>query len=225
MRSLFLLLLLLMSYGSFAQEEVSTDNNIIGGSFFFKANKNGEVSSTLILTPANPVSILGENSTLINFSINPYYARKISESWILGLVVGYNHTKLERNTQNNFPQFVEITTDAFNFGVFGRYTFYPQNKFSLFVQPGLNYTQADRTIFLDDDKVEHTRANSIDILARPGAAFKLGYNFQLIATFGEIGASFGKEKELAGFISTVDFSSFYTDFGFSSFRLGAELRF
>lgn len=226
MKNFLLFLICLSTCSLFSQEETNSGKkNILGGSFFFRASKNGQIKNSLIFTPSGPVNILGDETTFTNFFINPYYARKLSEGWLLGIVAGYNLSVLRFEDDFRFRNQIKQTNNTFNIGIFGRYTFFPGNKFSMFFQPGINYVRSDRKLFVDGDQFEHTRSYSVDVLGRPGAAYKIGYNFQLIATFGEIGVSFGNERDQDGNSPTIDFSSFYTDFGFSSFALGAEMRF
>ncbi|MCB0661218.1 MAG: hypothetical protein KDC24_00650 [Saprospiraceae bacterium] len=221
---LFILALSLMGQLLNAQEETPKEQkNILGGTFFFNAAKNGQTGSTLVITPNGPITIFGEEITTVNFLINPYYARQIGRGWMLGVQGGYGILTVRGNENFVFgPNRQE--NETWKLGFFGRYSFFPENKFSLFLQPGINYSRQTFRSFSSFTEFENDATTGVEMVAVTGASLKLGYNFQLIANFGRIGAEFGNNKDQNSG-RTTQFNSFFTDFSFSTFALGAEMRF
>ncbi|MEZ4982472.1 MAG: outer membrane beta-barrel protein [Saprospiraceae bacterium] len=229
MKNLIILFFSLSLISSLNAQDENEDKNILGGSFSFGISKNSSPLNPFLFN--NPLSLGSdgdERST--RFSFSPYYGYQANQHWLIGIsgVISYQSDK-QNTTFITPPGLIisdEFTVNStyFEIGGFARYLFLPEKKFSMFIQPGLAYIYNLGIGKSPDIEVVRVNKKGFIANARPGAIYKIGNSFQLAATFGYLGLLLDKttdemtEEEVDGF-------SFITNFNFSAFTLGAELRF
>jgi hypothetical protein len=229
MKNLIILFFSLSLFCSLNAQDENEDKNILGGSFSFGISKNSSPINPFLFN--NPLA-LGSNgderSTIVSFS--PYYGYQINPHWLIGIRGGISFQSDKQNTTFVTSTGLIISDEFtvsrtnFEFGAFARYLFLPEKKFSMFIQPGLAYIYDLGIGKSPDIEVVRVNKKGFVVNARPGAIYKIGNSFQLAATFGYLGLLIDKTTdEMTN--EEVDGFSFISNFNFSAFTLGAELRF
>ncbi|MCD8079489.1 MAG: porin family protein, partial [Bacteroides sp.] len=115
--------------------------------------------------------------------IAPEVGVNFSDSWGLGLAIGYTHLSVDAG---------EVTGkgNAFSVNPFVRYTYFKKDLASLFIDGGVAYTTT-HVNGLDDNY------NEFEVGFRPGVAFNIAPNIKLLGKFGFLGYTnekFGDSK-------------------------------
>lgn len=123
------------------------------------------------------------DETVSGFTISPSVGYFVSPNIAVGAKLGYTNTKEEEGS-------FEATTDIFTAGLFGRYYWMPQSKFSIFAELGADY----RNITADSNVPNFTeyKANGFGVQLAPGMNYFLNSNFALEAKIGVLGYSSDK---------------------------------
>ncbi|MGK4566037.1 outer membrane beta-barrel protein [Flavobacterium sp. 3HN19-14] len=145
------------------------------------------------------------------FSFAPKVGYQFTDHWTLGLVASYSHNKNETNNVATN----ESTSNAYSFGVFGRYTQPLTDIFSVYgdLSTSFNSTKTE----YDPGSTEY-KANGFGIAFTPAVYVNLKNNFGLNFGFG--GINYGHSSIDGG----SDSSGFNLDFG-NSFTMGVSKNF
>ncbi|NNE30381.1 MAG: outer membrane beta-barrel protein [Saprospiraceae bacterium] len=228
---LTLFLALALSSNLFAQEAETASNWIVGGTLNFTSQKNTIPFSFLGVFPASTGTIFSSSTTdtkNLDFQIRPYLGYELTKQLMLGfqgdLRLGkYEGTIYDFNEMADVP--FERKTNQFGFGSFFRYTFNPENAFSVFVQPGVHYTfgKEKEEIMRFGEHLAEYKSNYFRVVGALGATYQISTRIRMIASMGAVSYLIGSYQEdpLGQF---KDFSQFNTNLRLSSIGLGLELR-
>ncbi|MCC8154750.1 MAG: porin family protein, partial [Tannerellaceae bacterium] len=150
----------------------------------------------------------GEDNSTKNFEIAPEIGVNLSDSWGLGLAIGYAHVD---GYVSMFDEVGAFHGNAFSIAPFARYTYFKRDLASLFVDGGIKYTTMHA---LGDDN----NLNSFEIGIRPGLAFNVAPNIQLLTKIGFLGYEHAKYDE-------VKADGFGLNFDLSQIQLGVNFLF
>ncbi len=141
---------------------------------------------------------------LTNYNVIPEIGYVVSDSWGVGVKLGYAHDEVVRNNHKN-------KVDGFGVNPFARYTFAKGDIGGLFVDGGVGYTYSKT-------KGSDIKNHEIEVGFRPGVAFNVTDNIALTGKFGFLGYQYDKLGELKT-------NSFGFDFDLSQIMLGMNIVF
>ncbi len=130
--------------------ETHHNKNILGGGFNFHTSNNPPINlGGIVSNFVNAYFFTKARFEMTKFSISPYFGREITPNISLGIKLNYIDTKTEQKNvyigipQMPQPQFIysEITSNEFGIGIFSRYTFNPESKVNLFIEPYFTYNK------------------------------------------------------------------------------------
>jgi len=124
-----------------------------------------------------------DDSATKNFQFTPEFGVNLSDSWGLGIAVGYSHFSGLAVDDEYFGK-----GNAFSIAPFARYTFFKKDLVSLFVDGGINYTSIHVNGYDDN-------ANEFKVGLTPGIALNLAPNVKLLGKFGFLGYTNHKEGD------------------------------
>lgn len=187
----------LMAFGVMsAQDETTTPgfhkgDAFITGAVSFESHKTGEQNNN-------------------GFTIAPSAGYFVSNNIALGATVRYGRTKYEVDDMANSKS----TSSGIAAGLFGRYYFTPENRFSFFGHLEANYSSSKVETY------ENTyKTNGFGALLAPGINYFLSDHFALETTLG--GISYGSRKPDGG--TSTD--SFAINVSLSNIYLGLIYKF
>jgi hypothetical protein len=188
--SISLLLLSVFPLFLAAQEDVKDRSFILGGSLSLSSSQTSFVDRPSGIT--NP-----SEDNLTSFAISPYFAKEVNSSVFIGLGLQYLNSNFRQlRTVSSFP--TPINSDAqtrvnsYSVGLFGRYNFTPENRFTPFLQPGIWYVLETRNV---DDQVFGDNlgtSNGIAFTTQAGIAYDFSARFRGLIRFGRLEVSSSK---------------------------------
>ena len=214
-----------------AQTEVQPKNLVAGGSMNFYITQNLFPSSVILNGSLSGVySTSSSNRKTTRLSLSPYIAKEVSSRWLLGIQIQYLYDR--STSEGNITDFLgnldtfnlKQTENGYGLGLFGRYTFNPENRFQAFLQPAINFTFANEVDRRDDIVTGEAQSYSIGIGASLGILYEISDNFNLISRFGSMGFTTGQRTNNET-DESHNFSSFSTSLNLSSLYFGFEFRF
>lgn len=147
------------------------------------------------------------------FNIGPSAGYFVSEKIALGARLSYATVKNDKTDFN--PENKQQSLTA---GLFGRYYFTPQNKFSIFGQLGADYTHYK----MEATGTTTSERNGWGVAAGPGFNYFITPHLALESFFGAI--SYGSSTTEVGSVS-ADANTFNINLSLSSINLGLTYKF
>ena len=202
-------------------QEIKTPDCVLGGTFTIRTGS--EVEEAILDNPSFLPSnnILNERSNFnFNFNVNPYIAKQINKSGMIGLELQYTFNLSE--AESNFDS-RKNSSHGFGIGLFYRQYIYALQSFSLFVQPSANFSHSIGKSERDAPAVEQFKSNNYSA----GASLNLAYTldkWNLFATL--IGANYSYIKSRsASQERATHTTNLSLNTALSNFRFGVERRF
>ena len=172
-----------------------------------------------------------------SFKIIPNLGYQVDEDISVGLQVGFSHglasfgslstTDIKSMLSNVVGYYSDINMDdmklnGFTISPYVRYNVIKTGGLSVFLEGyfGFNSITTDDTPSFDDDDddepADKTKLSAFELGIRPGMAYNLAGNFDLVCKFGAFGYMSAKEKESDTTISRVglSFDTYNLLFGF-----------
>ncbi|MBX2939263.1 MAG: porin family protein [Ferruginibacter sp.] len=175
-KSIILLALVMMTGASFAQNEGFSKGSIFAtGSIGFASEKFDEDKATA-------------------FTFNPKVGYFVSPKIAVGLNLGFTTAKEDDG-------FSEMKINTFNLGAFGRYYFTPANKFSIFLNLGVDYVNYKEEETGFEDYIE----NGFSVAFSPGFNYFLTKRLALETSMGLLGFS-SMKPDFDGAEATTNFA-------------------
>ncbi len=228
MKNLVVLLLLLL--GTFAQAQESpkseapmTKSLIIGGTINYSKLKNIQPLNTA-LSEYYAID-LNNNSDVTSIDFTPYFGLSISSHWVMGVRLKYQSIKddyVDYNEENQTDK-----SSVKGIGLFGRYVFYPESKFNLFLQPKFMINKLKSETNLSIGKYSYY-SNFYETGCDLGFSYQVGKRARLTANLG--GLTMLKGTVHANFPiieeeQTQPFSTFTTNMNLANTAFGIEINF
>jgi len=136
----------------------------------------------------------GDDLTVTSFGIAPEAGYFLSDKFSVGLGVAFNLTKVSEDRRG------DVKTTSFGINPYARYFLISKGNFGFYMQGGLSYVSSK------DDSDDAEAFNTFYIGINPGVCYKLGDNFGVTASFGNLGyTSYG--EDVSAFGLNVDMSS------------------
>ncbi len=218
-------LILILAFASIFQvlnaqvtTETYSNKNILGGSFSFSFSDNYG------FFPEAGIIFVGlEDFNVTSFRVSPYFGREITPHITLGLKFDYNNHKMEQDREDLGQLLLhsKVNLNVFGLGIFSRYTFNPENKFNLFVEPYFSYNKTNREHKIDNVLDSKEESNYIKLGVGVGALYSISNSIRASVKVGAMEYLNGN-KESTNEKST-DFSHFGTSFNLSSIFFGFEI--
>lgn len=214
-----------------AQSEIQSKNLVAGGSMSFYIQQNLFPSSVILNGSLSGIySTSSSNRKTTRLSLSPYIAKEVSSRWQLGIQIQYLYDR--STSEGNITDFLgnldtfnlKQTQNGYGLGLFGRYTFNPENRFQAFLQPAINFTFTNEVDRRDDNVTGEAESYSLGIGASLGILYAISDNFNLTSRFGSMGFTTGQWTDKESDEST-NFSSFTTALNLTSLYFGFEFRF
>lgn len=139
----------------------------VSGSVGFGSEKTGELKSNV-------------------FNISPKAGYFVTENIAVGVKLGYTSGK---DTNQVGPGTVEVKTNAFEAGAFGRYYFTPASQFSFFGELSAGFNSSKSEI---EGVPGESKSNGFNVGLAPGISYFVSNNIALEATFGLLGYNTNK---------------------------------
>ena len=232
MKSLYLFLLVFcLNAPLFGQEtDPPVPKWVLGGSVQFSFQNNSFPGSPGLLFFTTP-TIVGTSTTPArntSFGASPYLGRQLNDRALVGLRLEYQgrYYKAEDVVLSTIIDTIDFTrvNHQGGLGLFMRWTFNPQNKVQVFIEPSLGYTA--QVAELANDGVpfsrEITQFGSLN--ASLGASYLLSQRWRLLIRSGSASLLVG-QWHLDNSTERNNFTLFNTNLSLSSIRFGAELLF
>ncbi len=218
-------LILILAFASIFQvlnaqvtTETYNNKNILGGSFSFSFSDNYG------FFPEASVIFVGlDDFNVTSFRISPYFGREITPHITLGLKLDYNNHKIKQDRVDfgDPPLHSKVNLNVYGIGIFSRYTFNPENKFNLFVEPYFSYNKTSREHKIENVLASEEESNYIKLGVGIGALYNINNSIRASVQVGAMEYLNGN-KESTNEKST-DFSHFGTSFNLSSISFGFEI--
>lgn len=208
-------IVLLIATASQAQE-IELPNYILGGSFTFnKANDDYE------LTTPNSTMVYAMDNSRFNFSINPYIAKQINKSDMIGLELQYVRSV---NTSGLDTIVVsEETSNGFGIGIFYRKYFYTVQSFSFFLQPSVKFLHTIGKIEQSTPALEENKSNNYQAAVSINVSYTIN-KWSLFANL--IGVNYNHIRSRSASEDSINRrTSFGLNTALTNFRFGIERRF
>lgn len=202
---------------------------IIGGSMnFLLQNNTYPLSSLSIISGIGGIYSNSTNDTKnTTFAITPYFGKEISQKLFVGLQLDYRIGKYKAEDtfvfgQSNSIDF-ERNSNQIGIGVFTRHILNPNNQFSFFIQPYLEYNFLDEEELQDSNVIQEQKANYFELGAGLGVLYNINKNVRATLRTGGLNYVNGK-WEIKDTDTEKDFSSFGMILNLSTIFFGFELR-
>ena len=209
-----------------AQEEISFDRYVVGGSMNFTVEKNS--FPTYFNWNIVGVNTIREDVRNTIFSISPYLGKELNPNWILGIQSDYRITSLKVEDVNVFNQPERVTlirsSDQIGFGLFARYTFTPDKAFNFFLQPQVDYNLFSEEETQDSEVTQEETANFLQLGVGAGILYNINQRWRLLLRTAGIQYITGTWEDVDA-NTKRNFSSFNSSIRFSSIFFGLEMRF
>ncbi len=205
------------------EPETPYDNkSILGGSFIFFTSENG-------LFYISPGTYTGsDDSKVTAFGISPYYGREVNPNLILGGKFNYLNTKEE--SESSFPGSPDIhwktNSNMFGVGIFSRYTFNPEDKANLFIEPFINYNKRTSKQKRESTLIRKEEINFIELGTYVGALYNISSKMRINLKIGAINYVNGSKEitsEDGDRDKNTDFSHFVTAINLTNVFFGFEI--
>ncbi len=215
-----------------AQTEIQSNNLVAGGSVNFYVQQNLLPSSSVILNGGlNEIySTSASNRKTTRLYLSPYFAKEVSTRWLLGLQLQYSFDRstAEGIISNNLGQLdtfnLKQTENGYGVGLFGRYTFNPENRFQVYLQPAVNYSFVNEVNHRDEIVTGEAESYAFGIVTSLGVLYEISDQFSLTSRFGAIGYTTGQWTDKDS-DESQNFNSFSTTLNLTSLYFGFEYRF
>lgn len=229
MKKLLIILSLFLSFENINAQSEDFDGYIfLGGSLSFSAQKNQvPYLGTILGIPGASYSSNPNDSHTYSFSFSSHLGKEINQHWALGWKLLYRNKTFKSKNPTSFgiPILVDIkqTSHQIGTGVFARYTFNPDKKFNLFIQP---YTDINSVTELNKSNNAATSDRKINYLTvglDGGILYNINKKFRATASVGGLSYAAEKWKDLLNDDSD-NFMVFNSSIRTSSISLGLELK-
>ena len=134
------------------------------------------------------------------FNISPKAGYFVTSNIALGVQLGY--TSETETDVNGLGETVDVDTNTFEAGAFGRYYFTPARDFSFFGQLSVGYTSSKTEVEGEDGEYKE---NGFNLGLAPGISYFVSEHIALEATFGLLGYNTAK-PDVDGAESTDTFN-------------------
>ncbi len=223
------LILTLLFFGTQAQEETIANQFVLGGSLNFVSQKN---SVPLVGLPVggNFGVIFSDNLNDTKntvFSFSPYFGKEINANWLFGLQLDYRLNNYTAEDAFNFsggdPIDFNRKSNNFGFGLFGRYTLNPAQRFQFYLQPFAGYNLLSENTKNNDILVQEQTANHFEAGVGLGILYNINSKFRATLRTGGLNYINGKWKVKD---TPIDkgFSSFGLNLNLTSVFIGVEMK-
>ncbi len=228
-KSALTLFLIIIFSGIKAQEEITFDRFILGGSMNFVTQTNAFPLSTLPINSG--IGILfsdnSDNTKNTIFSISPYLGKEINSNWLIGIELKYRYDSFFQEDVFSFnqpdPTDLTIKSNDFGFGLFGRYTLNPAQRFHLFLQPFAQYNFLVENTKNDNELIQVEKASYIEAGVGLGILYAISTRFRFTLRTGGLNYINGNWKIKDTDIRR-DFSSFGFNLNLSTIFIGVEMK-
>lgn len=210
MKKLTLLILFICSsIILFGQEEQQKQNNILGGSFNVSYQHQGPV------LPGFFTNVIVDGSSVLNYSINPYIGFGISPHAHVGISANF-YAFHQDNERINGQKRTSVYR-VFGPGIFYRYNFNPDKKFSVFIEPSVGLVMHRLFSKLNSSVLNKASINTGTFNLSGGILYKMNKRFNATLRTGAFYLHYGK--------SDTDDILFHvgSSLNLSSLRFGVEL--
>lgn len=231
MKKLIFTMALLVSMFQFtnAQEAVSENKMVLGGSFNFLVQNNAfPLSSFTINSGIGGIySNTTEDSKNTTFAFTPYLAKELKPQLLVGFQLDYRVANYwADNTvligQPNLGRF-ERNSNQIGFGLFTRHMLNPEKSFIFFLQPYFDFNFLNEEVKRGDDLVQKEKANYLELGVGIGLLYNINDRIRAIVRTGGINYVRGNWK-IEDTDVEKDFSSFGTSINLTSVFFGFEVR-
>ncbi|MBK8347036.1 MAG: hypothetical protein IPL08_05210 [Saprospiraceae bacterium] len=208
-----------------AQETEIGNKVILGGSINFLTQNNTYPISSLSINSG--IGGIYSNSTddtrNTTFAITPYFGKEINPKLFVGLQLDYRIGRYKAEFgQINSINF-ERNSNQIGIGLFTRHILYPNNKFSFFIQPYLEYNLLNEEEIQNSNVTQEEKANYFEVGAGLGILYNI--NSKIRATLRTGGLNYVNGKwEIKDTDKEKYFSSFGTNLNLSTIFFGFEIR-
>ncbi len=200
-----------------SKEELQTPKFILGGSFAI-SNQSSNIESTI--TPPSITFTNSDETKTFNFNFNPYFAKQINSSDLIGFELQYTRFSRERETQNSVSETID---NGFGVGIFYRKYFDVWNSFRFFVQPYANFVHRVGKIEQNAPALINTKGNTFTT----GISLNISYTLNKWSLFANlIDVNYTRNNSRNALQDSIVRSnrlSFNT--AFTNLRFGIERRF
>ncbi len=224
MKNLVVLLILFIGTFAQAQENPKLDMTtkksfIVGGSINYSKLKNTYPDEVL---GYYDLILFGEGSEYTVLNFNPYFGMPISSHWVMGLQFKYQSFKVDYEDKS-----ISDVASIKGIGVFGRYIFYPQSKFNLYLQPNFVVNKMASEYALSDNKYSYS-AKYIETGCDIGFSYQVGKKVRLTANLGGFTLVKGTtlyDDPISETEETNSLSIFTTNMNLANTAFGVEINF
>ncbi|MEM1220285.1 MAG: hypothetical protein AAGH79_15295, partial [Bacteroidota bacterium] len=226
-----ILCLLFLGIQLFGQKtEPSSTKWVLGGSFQLSFQNNSSLNIPG-LPPFGSYILLGSGTNPvrdISVGIFPYLGRQFNDRILIGVNIYYQGRffKLEDALLPSIPDPAILTRVSQQGGlvIFSRWTFNPQNKVQIFVEPNLGYNVQSAEVANDGIPTSQEITQYGSLSASLGAAYSLSERWRLLVRSGSASLLVGQWR-LKNSLDQNNFTLFNANLSLSSIRFGAELVF
>lgn len=225
------ILFILFAASLYAQEDTNNNAYIIGGTMSFIHQNNTYPTSSIGINSS--IGGIYSNSTDETkntlFRFQSYAGKTISQKWILGLQADYRWGRYRADGLTVFNSSVVLVADILQNsnqiggGIFARYTFNPQQRFNIYLQPNVLYHFLYEKDKLDGEIVQEEKVNYLEISTNAGILYALNSRLNATLRFGGLSYINGK-WQIIDTDRFNNFSSFSANFRLSSISFGLELK-
>jgi len=225
---LIIVALFIFISSSFAQKDENFKRNrSIGGNFSFSKLNGDDFSQNLFIFHRNFTFRPSNIKDGFYFKSKPYLGYQFHPKWYfcvgLDLIFGkYHATQFDFST--NISSELNIKDTQTGLGVFARYNFNPDNKFSLILEPSFFIRRAKLDVVnIDNIFPNYNLIKSfLDVALEPKVTYKIYPKWVLLASFVKILfiQQFGVTEG-----TTLESNNFSMDFGIQKFSFGIEFIF
>ncbi|MEO1714898.1 MAG: hypothetical protein AAFU60_16325, partial [Bacteroidota bacterium] len=163
-----------------------------------------------------------------SFGASPYLGRQFNDQTLLGVRLEYQGRfyKAEGVVLSTLIDTIDFTRVNHQGGlsIFLRWTFNPQNKVQVFVEPSLGYTAQVAELANDGIPFDREITQFGSLNASLGATYSLSQRWRLLVRSGSASLLVGQWR-LDNSSKRNNFTLFNTSLSLSSIRFGAELLF
>lgn len=212
-----------------AQEEVTTNRFILGGSINFITQTNTFPFSTLPITSGFGLVFSDNTNNTKNtiFSVSPYVGKGINPNWVVGIGLSYRYNSFIAEDAFSFnqpaPSDLNRKTNDFGFGLFGRYTLNPEQRFNFFLQPYTQYNFLVENTKNDNELIQIEKVSYFELGTSLGVLYAINSRFRATLRAGGLNYISGSWK-----IRDTDIRRTFNSFGFnlnlSTIFIGIEMK-
>ena len=212
-----------------AQETIKENKMILGGSFsFLTQNNTYPYSSLSVISGIGGIFSSSTNDTKNSiFAITPYFGKEINSNLILGLQLDYRIGTYSVDDQLIFgqtdPVDFERNSSQLGFGIFSRHILNPDKKFSLFLQPYIEYNILKEEESWDSVVNQEEKANYLELGVGLGILYNINDGLRATLSVGGMNYING-QWEIVDSDTENNFSSFRTGLNLSNINFGFEMK-